>query len=60
MRKTIERVEEMLAKVEAAKAASKLVGKDKKGKGGKDTKANAGKRKGATEEARGGGKKARR
>ncbi|KAL1695076.1 hypothetical protein GGG16DRAFT_45758 [Schizophyllum commune] len=62
LQKTIERVEDMLAKAEAAKSAA---GKDKKAKGGKDsrakeTKANAGKRKGATEEARGGGKKARR
>ncbi|KAL1721914.1 hypothetical protein EV715DRAFT_270783 [Schizophyllum commune] len=62
LRKTIQRVEEMLAKAGAAKSA---VSKDKKPKGGKDsrakeTKANAGKRKGPTEEARGGGKKARR
>uniref|UniRef100_D8QBI2 SET domain-containing protein n=1 Tax=Schizophyllum commune (strain H4-8 / FGSC 9210) TaxID=578458 RepID=D8QBI2_SCHCM len=55
LRKTIERVEEMLAKAEAAKAGYKLSGKDQR-----PTKANGGKRKGAAEEARGGGKKARR
>ncbi|KAL1680484.1 hypothetical protein EV122DRAFT_288740 [Schizophyllum commune] len=59
LRKTIERVEEMLTKAEDAKS---FAGKDKKpkGKDTKPTKANVGKRKGATEEARGGGKKARR